>query len=77
MVRPKLAVEPNAVYSRGEAAEILGVSLSTLKRMIAEGHLSVSKLNGGRRVFIRGASILTMLDQAVVNSRKPVRAKRK
>jgi excisionase family DNA binding protein len=68
MVRPKPAVEPNAIYSREEAAEILGVSLSTLKRLVAEGHLQVSKLNGGRRVFIRGANILTMLDQSTVKS---------
>jgi len=77
MARPKPAVEPNAVYSREEASEILGVSLSTLKRMITEGHLPVSKLNGGRRVFIRGANILTMLDLAVVRNHKPARMKRK
>ncbi|HLF28272.1 MAG TPA: helix-turn-helix domain-containing protein [Anaerolineae bacterium] len=76
MVRPKPAVEPNAVYSREETAEILGVSLSTLKRLIAEGHLQVSKLNGGRRVFIRGANILTMLDQSTVQNHAPARAKR-
>jgi excisionase family DNA binding protein len=67
MAKPKLTVEPNAVYSREEAAEILGISLSTIKRIIAEGHLQVSKLNGGRRVFIRGANILAMLDQSTVH----------
>jgi len=71
MIKPKPAVEPNAIYSREEAAEILGVSLSTLKRMIAEGHLSVSKLNGGRRILIRGSNILTMLDEAIVPNDKP------
>ena len=77
MVRPKSAIEPNAVYSQDEAAEILGVSLSTMKRIIADGHLKVSKLNGGRRVFIRGANILTMLDQSTVNGQHaPARAKR-
>ncbi|MGH2592999.1 MAG: helix-turn-helix domain-containing protein [Anaerolineae bacterium] len=75
MVRPKPAVEPNAVYSREEAAEILGVSLSTLKRMIAEGHLPVSKLNGGRRVFIRGSNILAMLDQSTVQNHTSARTK--
>jgi excisionase family DNA binding protein len=68
MVKPKPVIEPNAVYSREEAAEILGVSLSTVKRMIAEGHLQVSRLNGGRRLFIRGANILAMLDQATVQN---------
>jgi excisionase family DNA binding protein len=74
MVKPKPVIEPNAVYSREEAAEILGVSLSTVKRMIAEGYLQVSRLNGGRRLFIRGVNILAMLDQATVQnqtSRKP------
>ena len=66
MVRPRPIIESNAVYSRDEAAELLGVSLSTMKRIIAEGHLKVSKLNGGRRIFIRGSSILAMLDQATV-----------
>lgn len=75
MVGPKQAVEPNAVYSREEAAEILGVSLSTLRRMIVEGYLPVSKLNGGRRVFIRGSNILTMLEQSTVQNHKPARTK--
>ena len=77
MVRPKPAVEPNAVYSREETAEILGVSLSTLKRMIAEGHLPVSKLNGGRRIFIRGSNILAMLDQSTVQNHASARTKRR
>lgn len=76
MVKPKQAIEPNAVYSREEAAEILGVSLSTVKRIIAEGHLQVSKLNGGRRIFIRGANILAMLDGSVVNDQSGANSKR-
>ena len=76
MIKPKPVIEPNAVYSREEAAEILGVSLSTVKRIIADGHLQVSKLNGGRRVFIRGASILTMLDQSAVQSQPSSNSKR-
>ena len=73
MVRPKLAIEPNAVYSREEAAEVLGISLSTMKRIIAEGHLPVSKLNGSRRVFIKGANILAMLDQSTVQNQPSAR----
>jgi excisionase family DNA binding protein len=68
MVSTKPAIEPNAVYSREEAAQMLGVSLSTLKRMIAAGYLKASKLDGGRRVFIRGANILTMLDKSTVSN---------
>ncbi len=45
------------VYSREEAAEILGVSLSTLKRMIANHELQVYRPNGQRRVMILGASL--------------------
>ena len=76
MIKPKQAVEPNAIYSREEAAEMLGISLSTLKRMIAEGHLSVSKLNGGRRILIRGSNILDMLDEAIVPNHKSAAKKR-
>ena len=58
----KSRIEPGAVYSRQEAAEALGISLSTLKRLIKKGHLQVSKPSGMRRVFITGESILGMLD---------------
>mgnify|MGYP001138920924 CR=1 FL=1 len=58
----KSRIEPGAVYSRQEAAEALGISPSTLKRLIKKGHLQVSKPSGMRRVFITGESILGMLD---------------
>lgn len=57
----KLHIEIGAVYSRQEAAETLGISLSTLKRLIKNGYLEVSKPNGMRRVFITGTSIQNML----------------
>lgn len=57
----KLHIETGAVYSRQEAAEALGISLSTLKRLIKNGYLEVSKPNGMRRVFITGTSIQNML----------------
>jgi len=57
----KTRIEPGAVYSRQETAEILGISLSTLKRLIKKGHLEVSKPNGMRRVFITGESIQAFL----------------
>ncbi len=62
----KQLIEAGAIYSRQEAAEALGISLSTLKRLIKNGHLRVSKPNGMRRVFITGESILAMLDDTTV-----------
>ena len=62
----KPRIEPGAVYSRQEAAEALGISLSTLKRLVKNGHLRVSKPNGMRRVFITGEAILAMLDETIV-----------
>jgi len=62
----KLHIEPGAVYSRQEAAEALGISLSTLKRLIKKNHLNVSKPAGMRRVFITGESILAMLESTRV-----------
>jgi excisionase family DNA binding protein len=62
----KLQIEPGAIYSRQEAAEALGISLSTLKRLIKKGHLTVSKPEGMRRVFITGESILQMLEETRV-----------
>jgi excisionase family DNA binding protein len=62
----KPVIESGAVYSRQEAAAALGISLSTLKRLVKNGHLRVSKPNGMRRVFITGESILAMLDRTVV-----------
>ncbi len=66
MSQVKLRVESGSVYSRQEAAEALGISLSTLKRLIKKGHLRVSKPDGMRRVFITGESILGMLQDTVV-----------
>jgi excisionase family DNA binding protein len=62
----KLHIEAGAVYSRQEAAEALGISLSTLKRLIKKGHLQVSKPKGMRRVFITGESIQAMLDDTQI-----------
>jgi len=62
----KRSINRDAVYSRQEAAEILGVSLSTLKKLIDAGYLRVSHPVGVRRFFIQGSSILEMLDHTAL-----------
>ena len=62
----KPVINANVVYSRQEAAAALGVSLSTLKKLIDAGHLRVSRPAGVRRIFIQGSSILEMLSQTEV-----------
>lgn len=54
-------IEPNRVYSREEVAEILNVSLSTVKRLISARRLRVSQPPGMRRVLILGQSVLDMI----------------
>ena len=66
IVGEKIVIEPGAIYSRQEAAQALGISLSTLKRLINNGHLRVSKPEGMRRIFITGESILDMLGESSV-----------
>jgi excisionase family DNA binding protein len=63
----KQTIDPGAVYSRQEASEALGISLSTLKRLIARGYLKISKPHGMRRVFITGDSILAMLNDTAID----------
>ncbi len=60
------SIDALAVYSREEAAQALGVSLSSLKKLINAGYLRISKPANMRRIFIKGESILAMLDQTVV-----------
>mgnify|MGYP005835938209 CR=1 FL=1 len=59
-------IEANRVYSREEVAEILNVSLSTVKRLIASRRLRVSQPLGMRRVLIRGQHILDLLVESEV-----------
>jgi excisionase family DNA binding protein len=63
-------IEPNRVYSREEAAEVLNVSLSTVKRLIAANELRVSQPPGMRRVLILGQHILDMIAAHEVKPRK-------
>ncbi len=57
-------IVPTRVYSRSEVAEILNVSLSTVKRLLASGELRSSQPPGLRRVFITGQAILDMLEES-------------
>jgi excisionase family DNA binding protein len=61
-------INPDAVYSREEAAELLGVSLSTVKRLIAAGQLVASRPDNIRRIFIKGSSILQMLEETKIGA---------
>ncbi|HEU5103224.1 MAG TPA: helix-turn-helix domain-containing protein [Roseiflexaceae bacterium] len=61
-------INPDSVYSREETAELLGVSLSTVKRLIAAGQLTASRPDSIRRIFIKGSSILQMLDDTKIGS---------
>ena len=56
-------IDPGAIYSREEVAELLGVSLSTIKRLIAARQLEVSRPDSIRRIFIKGSSVLSMLEE--------------
>lgn len=51
-------IAPTRIYSREEATEILNVSLSTVKRMIASGQIRVSQPLEMRRLFITGQALL-------------------
>lgn len=59
-------IDPDAIYSREETADLLGVSLSTIKRLIAAGQLEASRPESIRRVFIKGSSILRMLEETKI-----------
>jgi len=61
-------INPDAVYSREEVAELLGVSLSTIKRLIAARQLEVSRPDSIRRIFIKGSSILKMLEETKIEA---------
>lgn len=63
-------IQPDVVYSREEAAEVLKIGLSTLKRWIANGQLEVIRVPGSRRILIKGSSMLEMLDRARVKAKK-------
>jgi len=70
-------IEPNRVYSRVEVAEILNVSLSTVKRAITSGQIRASQPPGMRRVFITGQALLEMLEASEMKAKKKKSSKSK
>jgi excisionase family DNA binding protein len=66
MVISREPIHPDKIYSREETADVLGVSLSTVKRLIAAGQLEASRPASIRRIFIKGSSILHMLDETKI-----------
>ena len=60
-------IEAKRVYSREEVAELLNVSLSTVKRLIAARRLRASQPPGMRRVLILGQHILDLLEVSEIN----------
>ena len=54
------SIEPQAIYSKDEAANLTGTSYSTIHRAIEAGKLRVARLN--RRVAIRGEALLRWIE---------------
>lgn len=58
--KPRAALEPNAVaLSKGEAADVLGVSLGTVNNLIRRGDLIAKKV--GRRVLVQADSVRSFM----------------
>jgi len=55
---------PRLAYSVGEAAELLGVSVRTVRYLLQQGRLGFCRL--GRRVVIRQADLDQLLKKAYV-----------
>lgn len=57
---PRAALDPNAVaLSKGEAADVLGVSLGTVNNLIRRGDLIAKKV--GRRVLVQADSVRSLM----------------
>lgn len=61
MEQPQEEVIASAVYSRAEAARLLGIGHTALDILIKSRDLKVSKL--ANRVLIRGSDIFAMLEK--------------
>lgn len=61
MEQPQEEVVASAIYSREEAARLLGIGHTALDILIKSRDLKVSKL--ANRVLIRGSDIFAMLEK--------------
>lgn len=59
----KEAIQPNAVYTSTEAAQVLGLTAQTIAKYIKKGELKAS-LIGGKWYRITGQSLLDYLNEA-------------
>jgi excisionase family DNA binding protein len=57
------AIDPNGIYSIGDAARLLGVSASTLRDLERRGQLDCTRTPGGQRRFA-GSELLRLLKQS-------------
>ena len=55
--------DPHIMYPRRRAAELLGLSESTLRRWAAEGHGPQAVRIGPRRIYYRGDALCKWVDQ--------------
>ena len=68
-----MKIELNEVYTTKELAEILKISMPTVKRMLKEKKLPASRI--GKQYRFLGSDILLLLESQKVNQQeKPVRA---
>lgn len=56
-------IRPNAVYTTGEAEELLKVSNSTMKRLLKKGLIRANKVGGQYRIL--GHELLRLLSPVV------------
>lgn len=58
-----LEINPNEVYTTGEAEKVLKVSNSTIKRLLKKGIIRANKVGGQYRIF--GKELLKILSPSV------------
>jgi len=68
-----LEINPDEIYTTGEAQEMLKVSNSTIKRLLKGGIIRANKVGGQYRIF--GKELLRVLSPAV--ERKAVKTYQK
>jgi excisionase family DNA binding protein len=62
-----MGIEPNAVYTVKEAAQLLKMGEATVWRMVKNGEVESIKLGKSRR--IRGQDLLSLLEKGAQNAK--------